>query len=95
MNLKQTIQRNKTLDDMLERSERMEKYYLEKAIEYAKYSATNIDVDAMVTKFKDDLIGEVDSATTQRIAETYGKYYRQGIEDALKAIRGTRKDDSK
>ena len=87
--------RNKTLDDMLERSERMEKYYLEKAIEYTKYSATSIDVDAMVTKFKDDLIGEVDSATTQRIADTYGKYYRQGIEDALKAIRGTRKDDSK
>ena len=87
--------RNKMLDDMLERSERMEKYYLEKAIEYAKYSATNIDVDAMVTKFKDDLIGEFDSATTQRIADTYGKYYRQGIEDALKTIRGTRKDDSK
>ena len=87
--------RDKTLDDILERSERMEKYYLEKAIEYAKYSATNIDVDAMVTKFKDDLIGEFDSATTQRIADTYGKYYRQGIEDALKAIRRTRKDDSK
>ena len=83
------------LDDMLERSERMEKYYLEKAIEYAKYSATNIDVDAMVTKFKDDLIGEVDSATLNKMADTYGKYYRQGIEDALKAIRGTRKDDSK
>ena len=87
--------RNKTLDDILERSERMEKYYLEKAIEYAKYSATNIDVDAMVTKFKDDLIGEVDSATINKMADTYGKYYRQGIEDALKAIRGTRKDDSK
>ena len=86
--------RNKTLDDMLERSERMEKYYLEKAIEYAKYSATSIDVDAMVTKFKDDFIGEFDSATTQRIADTYGKYYRQGIEDALKAIRVTRKDKS-
>ena len=86
--------RNKTLDDMLERSERMEKYYLEKVIEYAKYSATNIDVDTMVTKFKDDLIGEFDSATTQRIADTYGKYYRQGIEDTLKAIRGTRKDES-
>ena len=87
--------RNKMLDDMLERSERMEKYYLEKAIEYAKYSATNIDVDAMVTKFKDDLIGEVDSATLNKMADTYGKYYRQGIEDALKTIRGTRKDDSK
>ena len=87
--------RNKTLDDILERSERMEKYYLEKAIEYAKYSATNIDVDAMVTKFKDDLIGEVDSATLNKMADTYGKYYRQGIEDTLKAIRGTRKDDSK
>ena len=83
--------RNKTLDDMLERSERMEKYYLEKAIEYAKYSATNIDVDAMVTKFKDDLIGEVDSATLNKIADTYGKYYRQGIEDTLKAIRGTKR----
>ena len=87
--------RNKTLDDILERSERMEKYYLEKAIEYAKYSATSIDVDAMVTKFKDDLIGEVDSATLNKMADTYGKYYRQGIEDTLKAIRGTRKDDSK
>ena len=87
--------RNKTLDDILERSERMEKYYLEKAIEYAKYSATNIDVDAMVTKFKDDLIGEVDSATINKMADTYGKYYRQGIEDALKAIRGTRQDNSK
>ena len=87
--------RNKMLDDMLERSERMEKYYLEKAIEYAKYSATSIDVDAMVTKFKDDLIGEVDSATLNKMADTYGKYYRQGIEDTLKAIRGTRKDDSK
>ena len=87
--------RKKMLDDMLERSERMEKYYLEKAIEYAKYSATNIDVDAMVTKFKDDLIGEVDSATINKMADTYGKYYRQGIEDTLKAIRGTRKDDSK
>ena len=83
--------RNKTLDDMLERSERMEKYYLEKAIEYAKYSATNIDVDAMVTKFKDDLIEEVDSATLNKIADTYGKYYRQGIEDTLKAIRGTKR----
>ena len=82
------------LDDMLERSERMEKYYLEKAIEYAKYSATNIDVDTMVTKFKDDLIGEVDSATLNKMADTYGKYYRQGIEDTLKAIRGTRKDES-
>ena len=87
--------RNKTLEDMLERSERMEKYYLEKAIEYAKYSATSIDVDAMVTKFKDDLIGEFDSATLNKMADTYGKYYRQGIEDTLKAIRGTRKDDSK
>ena len=87
--------RKKMLDDMLERSERMEKYYLEKAIEYAKYSATSIDVDAMVTKFKDDLIGEVDSATLNKMADTYGKYYRQGIEDTLKAIRGTRKDDSK
>ena len=87
--------RNKMLDDMLERSERMEKYYLEKAIEYAKYSATSIDVDAMVTKFKDDLIGEVDSDTLNKMADTYGKYYRQGIEDTLKAIRGTRKDDSK
>ena len=87
--------RNKTLDDILERSERMEKYYLEKAIEYAKYSATSIDVDAMVTKFKDDLIGEFDSATLNKMADTYGKYYRQGIEDALKIIRGTRKDDSK
>lgn len=87
--------RNKTFDDMLERSERMEKYYLEKAIEYAKYSATSIDVDAMVTKFKDDLIREVDSATLNKMADTYGKYYRQGIEDTLKAIRGTRKDDSK
>lgn len=86
--------RNKMLDDMLERSERMEKYYLEKAIEYAKYSATNIDVDTMVTKFKDDLIGEVDSATLNKMADTYGKYYRQGIEDTLKAIRGTRKDES-
>ena len=83
--------RNKTLDDMLERSERMEKYYLEKAIEYAKYSATNIDVDAMVTKFKDDLIGEVDSATLNKMTDTYGKYYRQGIEDTLKAIRGTKR----
>ena len=83
--------RNKMLDDMLERSERMEKYYLEKAIEYAKYSATNIDVDAMVTKFKDDLIGEVDSATLNKMADTYGKYYRQGIEDTLKAIRGTKR----
>ena len=87
--------RKKMLDDMLERSERMEKYYLEKAIEYAKYSATSIDVDAMVTKFKDDLIGEFDSATLNKMADTYGKYYRQGIEDTLKAIRGTRKDDSK
>ena len=87
--------RNKTLENMLERSERMEKYYLEKAIEYAKYSATSIDVDAMVTKFKDDLIGEFDSATLNKRADTYGKYYRQGIEDTLKAIRGTRKDDSK
>ena len=87
--------RNKMLEDMLKRSERMEKYYLEKAIEYAKYSATSIDVDAMVTKFKDDLIGEVDSATLNKMADTYGKYYRQGIEDTLKAIRGTRKDDSK
>ena len=87
--------RNKTLDDILERSERMEKYYLEKAIEYAKYSATNIDVDAMVTKFKDDLIGEVDSATINKMADTYGKYYRQGIEDTLKTIRGTRQDNSK
>ena len=87
--------RNKTLDDILEQSERMEKYYLEKAIEYAKYSATSIDVDAMVTKFKDDLIGEVDSDTLNKMADTYGKYYRQGIEDTLKAIRGTRKDDSK
>ena len=64
--------RNKTLDDILEQSERMEKYYLEKAIEYAKYSAT-----------------------LNKMADTYGKYYRQGIEDTLKAIRGTRKDDSK
>ena len=87
--------RNKTLDDILEQSERMEKYYLEKAIEYAKYSATSIDVDAMVTKFKDDLIGEVDSDTLNKMADTYGKYYRQGIEDTLKAIRGTRKDNSK
>ena len=85
--------RKKMLDDI--RSERMEKYYLEKVIGYAKYAETNINVDLMVTKFKDDLIGEFDSATTQRIADTYGKYYRQGIEDALKAIRGTRKDDSK
>ena len=84
--------RKKMLDDI--RSERMEKYYLEKAIGYAKYAETNIDVDSMVTKFKDDLIGEFDSATTQRIADTYGKYYRQGIEDTLKAIRGTRKDKS-
>ena len=82
------------LDDMLERSERMEKYYLEKAIEYAKYAETNINVDLMVTKFKDDLIGEVDSATLNKMADTYGKYYRQGIEDTLKAIRGTRKDES-
>ena len=87
--------RNKMLEDMLERSERMEKYYLEKAIEYAKYSATSIDVDAMVTKFKDDLIGEFDSATLNKMADTYGKYYRQGIEDTLKTIRRTRKDDSK
>ena len=87
--------RNKMLDDMLERSERMEKYYLEKAIEYAKYSATSIDVDAMVTKFKDDLIGEFDSATLNNMADTYGKYYRQGIEDTLKTIRGTRQDNSK
>ena len=59
--------RNKMLDDMLERSERMEKYYLEKAIEYAKYSATSIDVDVMTTKFKDDFIGEVDSATLNKM----------------------------
>ena len=84
--------RKKMLDDI--RSERMEKYYLEKVIGYAKYDETNINVDLMVTKFKDDLIGEFDSATTQRIADTYGKYYRQGIEDTLKAIRGTRKDKS-
>ena len=84
--------RKKMLDDI--RSERMEKYYLEKVIGYAKYAETNINVDLMVTKFKDDLIGEFDSATTQRIADTYGKYYRQGIEDALKAIRVTRKDKS-
>ena len=87
--------RNKMLDDMLERSERMEKYYLEKAIEYAKYSATNIDVDSMVEKFKNDFIGEFDTATLNKMADTYGKYYRQGIEDAQKAIRRTRKDDSK
>lgn len=87
--------RNKMLDDMLERSERMEKYYLEKAIEYAKHFAMGIDVDAMVTKFKDDLIGEFGSTTLNKMADTYGKYYRQGIEDTLKAIRGTRKDDSK
>lgn len=86
--------RNKTLEDMLERSERMEKYYLEKAIEYAKYAATNIDVDSMVEKFKNDFIGEFDTATLNKMADTYGKYYRRGIEDTLKAIRGTRKDES-
>lgn len=74
--------RNKTLDDILEQSEQMEKYF-----------AMSIDVDAMVNKFKDDIIGEFDSATTQRIADTYGEYYRQGIEDTLKAIRGTKKKD--
>ena len=87
--------RNKMLDDMLERSERMEKYYLEKAIGYAKYAETNIDVDSMVEKFKNNFIGEFDTATLNKMADTYGKYYRQGIEDTLKAIRGTRKDDSK
>ena len=49
----------------------------------------------MVEKFKNDFIGEFDTATLNKMADTYGKYYRQGIEDTLKAIRGTRKDDSK
>lgn len=52
-----------------------------------KCATTSIDVDAMVARFKDNLVGEHDSATANRIADTYGKYYRQGIEDVLKAIK--------
>jgi len=85
--------RDKMLDDILKRSERMEKYYLDKAIEYAKYAATAIDVDAMVARFKDNLIGEHDSATINRIVDERAQYYRQGIEDALKAIGGKNKRD--
>ena len=80
--------RNEMLKDILNRSERMEKYYLDKAVEYAKYAATSIDVDAMVMRFKDNFVGEHDSASINKIADTYGKYYRQGIEDVLKVIRG-------
>jgi len=53
-----------------------------------KCATTSIDVDAMVARFKDNLVGEHDSATANRMADNYGKYYRQGIEDVLKAIRG-------
>ena len=80
--------RDRMIDEMLKRSERMERYYLDKAIEYAKYAGSAIDVDAMVVKFNDDIIGEFDSATINTIADDRAKDYRKGIEDVLKAIRG-------
>lgn len=80
--------KDKVIKDILDRDERMEKYYLQKAIEYSKYAATNIDIDAMVVKFKDNQIGEHDSATINKIVDERAKYYRQGIEDTLKKIRG-------
>ena len=78
------------IDDMMKRSERMEKYYLDKAVEYAKYAATDVDVDDMVMRFVDNLVGEHDSATINKIANTRAMDYRQGIEDVLALIRGKR-----
>ena len=69
--------RDKILDDMMKRSERMEKYYLDKAVEYAKYAATDVDVDDMVMRFVDNLVGEHDSATINNIANMRAKDYRQ------------------
>ena len=58
------------------------KHFISKVVE-----AECIDVDKMVTDFKDNITGEHDSATSQKMADVLAKYYRNGIEDTLKALR--------
>ena len=41
-----------------------------------KCATTSIDVDTMVARFKDELVGEHDSETANRMADTYGKFAR-------------------